>query len=97
MDNLRDFVRALDEAGELVRVREPVSTVKEITEVAHRCMKSAGGGSTRPGGPRPGKGVPPRVPPGPARVPQPKPLRAPVPPRPQPHPVRRPTPNRRGQ
>jgi len=44
MDSLRDFVRALDEAGELVRVREPVSTVKEITEVADRCMKSAGGG-----------------------------------------------------
>jgi len=44
MDSLRDFVRALDEAGELVRVREPVSTVKEITEVADRCMKSVGGG-----------------------------------------------------
>src|SRR5512135_1693301 len=44
MDSLRDFVRALDDAGELVRVREPVSTVKEITEVADRCMKSPGGG-----------------------------------------------------
>ena len=44
MDSLRDFIRVLDEAGELVRVGEPVSTVKEITEVADRCMKSAGGG-----------------------------------------------------
>ena len=44
MDSLRDFVRALEEAGELVRVRERVSTVKEITEVADRCMKSSGGG-----------------------------------------------------
>ena len=44
MDSLRDFVRALEEAGELVRVRERVSTVKEITEVADRCMKSPGGG-----------------------------------------------------
>ena len=82
IDSLRDFVRALDEAGELVRVREPVSTVKEITEVADRCMKSAAGGPRGPGGPP---------------KPQPKPLRAPIPPRPQPHPVRRPAPNRRGQ
>jgi 4-hydroxy-3-polyprenylbenzoate decarboxylase len=44
MDNLRDFVGALEEAGELVRVHERVSTVKEITEVADRCMKSPGGG-----------------------------------------------------
>jgi 4-hydroxy-3-polyprenylbenzoate decarboxylase len=44
LDSLRDFVRALEEAGELVRVGEPVSVVKEITEVADRCMKSAGGG-----------------------------------------------------
>src|SRR5512140_2709783 len=44
LDNMRDFLRALDEAGELVRVGEPVSTVKEITEVADRCMKSPGGG-----------------------------------------------------
>jgi 4-hydroxy-3-polyprenylbenzoate decarboxylase len=44
LDNMRDFLRALEEAGELVRVAEPVSTVKEITEVADRCMKSPGGG-----------------------------------------------------
>lgn len=44
LDSLRDFVAALDEAGELVRVREPVSTVLELAEIADRCMKSPGGG-----------------------------------------------------
>ncbi|MFI5278962.1 MAG: menaquinone biosynthesis decarboxylase [Gemmatimonadales bacterium] len=44
LDSLRDFVTALDEAGELVRVREPVSTVLEMTEIADRVMKSQGGG-----------------------------------------------------
>ena len=44
LDSLRDFVAALDEAGELVRVREPVSVDREITEIADRCMKSPGGG-----------------------------------------------------
>jgi 4-hydroxy-3-polyprenylbenzoate decarboxylase len=44
LDSLRDFVRALEEAGELVRIREQVSCDREITEIADRCMKSAGGG-----------------------------------------------------
>ena len=44
LDNLRDFLAALDEAGELVHVRESVSVEREITEVADRCMKSPGGG-----------------------------------------------------
>jgi len=44
LDSLRDFVRALEEAGELVRVAEPVSVDRQITEVADRCMKSPGGG-----------------------------------------------------
>ncbi len=44
LDSLRDFVAALDEAGELVRVRESVSVDREITEIADRCMKSPGGG-----------------------------------------------------
>lgn len=44
LDNLRDFIARLEAAGELVRVRRPVSVVKEITEVADRCMKSPGGG-----------------------------------------------------
>jgi 4-hydroxy-3-polyprenylbenzoate decarboxylase len=44
LDSLRDFIRALEEAGELARVREPVSTDREIAEIADRCMKSPGGG-----------------------------------------------------
>jgi len=44
LDSLRDFIAALDEAGELVRVRESVSVDREITEIADRCMKSPGGG-----------------------------------------------------
>jgi 4-hydroxy-3-polyprenylbenzoate decarboxylase len=43
-DSLRAFVRHLEEVGELVRVREAVSTDREITEIADRCMKSPGGG-----------------------------------------------------
>lgn len=43
-DSLREFVAALDEAGELVRIREPVSTVLELTEIADRVMKQPGGG-----------------------------------------------------
>jgi 4-hydroxy-3-polyprenylbenzoate decarboxylase len=43
-DNLGQFVNALAEAGELVRVAEPVSVDREITEIADRCMKSPGGG-----------------------------------------------------
>jgi 4-hydroxy-3-polyprenylbenzoate decarboxylase len=44
LDSLRDFVMALDEAGELVRIHEPVATTLEIAEIADRCMKSPGGG-----------------------------------------------------
>ena len=44
LESLRDFIAALDEAGELVRVRESVSVDREITEIADRCMKSPGGG-----------------------------------------------------
>jgi len=44
IDSLRDFVTALEERGELVRVREDISTRLEITEIADRCMKSPGGG-----------------------------------------------------
>ena len=41
---MRDFIARLDGAGELVRVARPVSVVREIAEVADRCMKSPGGG-----------------------------------------------------
>ena len=44
LDNVRDFLGALDARGELVRVDRPVSVDKEITEIADRCMKSSGGG-----------------------------------------------------
>ncbi len=44
VDNLGDFVAAIERAGELVRVAKPVSVVREITEIADRCMKSPGGG-----------------------------------------------------
>jgi 4-hydroxy-3-polyprenylbenzoate decarboxylase len=43
-DSLREFIGDLGEAGELVRISRAVSTVREITEIADRCMKSAGGG-----------------------------------------------------
>jgi 4-hydroxy-3-polyprenylbenzoate decarboxylase len=38
------FVTALDKAGELKRIRVPVATELEITEIADREMKSPGGG-----------------------------------------------------
>ena len=44
LDNLRAFIGAIDDLGDLVRVEQPVSVDKEITEIADRCMKSTGGG-----------------------------------------------------
>jgi 4-hydroxy-3-polyprenylbenzoate decarboxylase len=44
LDNLRDFVAAIDKADDLTRVMHPVAVDKEITEIADRCMKSPGGG-----------------------------------------------------
>ena len=44
IDNLRDFIRAIDEAGELVRVKEVVRARLEVAEIADRCMKSPRGG-----------------------------------------------------
>jgi 4-hydroxy-3-polyprenylbenzoate decarboxylase len=43
-DSYRDFVNALDQAGELKRITQPVATELEITELADREMKSPGGG-----------------------------------------------------
>ncbi len=43
-DSLRDFVEKLDAAGELKRIPVEVDPVLEITEIADREMKSAGGG-----------------------------------------------------
>ena len=42
--SFRDFVNALDKAGELKRITQPVATELEITELADREMKSPGGG-----------------------------------------------------
>src|SRR5687767_7262919 len=43
-DSYRDFVQQLDKAGELKRISQPVATELEITEIADREMKKAGGG-----------------------------------------------------
>jgi 4-hydroxy-3-polyprenylbenzoate decarboxylase len=40
--SLRDFIAKLEETGELVRVREPVSTVLEMTEIQTRLIADAG-------------------------------------------------------
>ena len=42
--NLRDFLEAIESAGELVRVSHPVRARLEVAEIADRCMKSPGGG-----------------------------------------------------
>ncbi len=44
LDNLREFVAAIEELGELVRVTHPVRARLEVAEIADRCMKSSGGG-----------------------------------------------------
>src|SRR5690349_17743389 len=43
-DSFRDFVKHLDQAGELKRISQPVATELEITELADREMKSPDGG-----------------------------------------------------
>jgi 4-hydroxy-3-polyprenylbenzoate decarboxylase len=43
-DSFRDWIRALDQAGELKRITVPVATELELTELADREMKSPGGG-----------------------------------------------------
>jgi len=40
--SLRDFIAALEGAGELVRVAEPVSTVLEMTEICTRLLAAGG-------------------------------------------------------
>ena len=42
--SFRDFVEALERAGELKRISQPVATELEITELANREMKTPGGG-----------------------------------------------------
>ena len=43
-NSFSDFVQALDQAGELRRITQPLATELEITELADREMKSPGGG-----------------------------------------------------
>src|SRR5438874_10491585 len=43
-DSFRDFLNALEKAGELQRIPQPVASELEITELADREMKSPGGG-----------------------------------------------------
>ncbi|MBX7246786.1 MAG: menaquinone biosynthesis decarboxylase [Candidatus Sumerlaeaceae bacterium] len=43
-DNLRDFIAALETAGELRRISMEVDPILELTEIADRVMKSPGGG-----------------------------------------------------
>ncbi len=40
--SLRDFIARLEATGELVRVREPVSTVLEMTEIQTRLIAQDG-------------------------------------------------------
>jgi 4-hydroxy-3-polyprenylbenzoate decarboxylase len=44
LDSLGQFIAALDAAGELVRVPQPVRAKLELAELADRAMKSPGGG-----------------------------------------------------
>ena len=44
LDNLSQFIDAIDRAGELARIREPVKARLELCEVADRVMKQPGGG-----------------------------------------------------
>src|SRR3954447_21812384 len=44
LDNLREFIDAIDAVGELARVTHPVRARLEIAEIADRVMKSPGGG-----------------------------------------------------
>ncbi|MCU0636663.1 MAG: menaquinone biosynthesis decarboxylase [Gemmatimonadaceae bacterium] len=44
LDSLQDFLSAIDRAGELVRVREPVRTHLELCAITDRASKLPGGG-----------------------------------------------------
>ncbi len=44
LNNLREYIEAIDQEGELARITEPVRTRLEIAEIADRVMKSPGGG-----------------------------------------------------
>ena len=50
-DDLRQWITALDKAGELKRIRTEVDPILEITEIADRVSKGAAKKYGRPGGP----------------------------------------------
>ena len=50
-DNLRDWIKVLDNAGELKRVREVVDPILEMAEIADRVAKIGKTGNHTPGGP----------------------------------------------
>jgi 4-hydroxy-3-polyprenylbenzoate decarboxylase len=50
-DDLRDWIAALDRAGELKKIRTEVDPMLEITEITDRASKSGGSGNRGPGGP----------------------------------------------
>ena len=51
MDDLRQWIAALDRAGELKRIKTEVDPILEITEIADRVSKGAAKKYGRPGGP----------------------------------------------
>ena len=44
LDNISQFLSAIDRVGELARISEPVRARLEICEIADRVMKQPGGG-----------------------------------------------------
>ncbi|HEX7594764.1 MAG TPA: menaquinone biosynthesis decarboxylase, partial [Gemmatimonadaceae bacterium] len=44
LDNISQFLSAIDRAGEMARVKEPVKARLELCEIADRVMKQPGGG-----------------------------------------------------
>ena len=45
LDNISQFLSAIDRAGELTRIKEPVKARLELCEIADRVMKQPGGGN----------------------------------------------------
>ena len=45
LDNISQFLSAIDRAGELTRIAEPVKARLELCEIADRVMKQPRGGS----------------------------------------------------
>jgi len=50
-DDLRDWIAALDRAGELKKIKTEVDPILEIAEITDRVSKNIGGRASSPGGP----------------------------------------------